>query len=92
MEIILTEEFRTELKLIVDFYMEKSEKVASDFLENLFEKIDSIPFMTYRFRKNSHFRQENIRDLIFKGYVIPFIVEDDQVKILSIYRRNLPRL
>lgn len=93
MEIILSEQFKEEIKSILDFYTDrsKSNKVANDFLESLFEKIESLPTFAYRFRKNQYFRKDNIRDLIFKGYVIPFIIEDDTIKILSIYKHNLPK-
>lgn len=93
MEIILSEQFKEEIKSILDFYTDrsKSEKTANDFLEGLFEKIESLSTFAYRFRKNQYFRKDNIRDLIFKGYVIPFIIEDDTMKILSIYKHNLPK-
>ena len=93
MEIILSEQFKEEIKSILDFYTDrsKSNKVANDFLEGLFEKIESLSTFAYRFRKNQYFRKDNIRDLIFKGYVIPFIIEDDTIKILSIYKHNLPK-
>jgi len=92
-EIILSEQFKEEIKSILDFYTDrsKSNKVANDFLEGLFEKIESLSTFAYRFRKNQYFRKDNIRDLIFKGYVIPFIIEDDTIKILSIYKHNLPK-
>lgn len=40
MEIILSEQFKEEIKSILDFYTDrsKSNKVANDFLEGLFEK------------------------------------------------------
>ena len=93
MEIILNEQFKEEIKSILDFYTDrsKSNKVANDFLEGLFEKIESLSTFAYRFRKNQYFRKDNIRDLIFKGYVIPFIIENDTIKILSIYKHNLPK-
>lgn len=93
MEIILSEQFKEEIKSILDFYTDrsKSNKVANDFLESLFEKIESLSTFAYRFRKNQYFHKDNIRDLIFKGYVIPFIIEDDTIKILSIYKHNLPK-
>ena len=93
MEIILSEQFKEEIKSILDFYTDrsKSNKVANDFLDGLFEKIESLSTFAYRFRKNQYFRKDNIRDLIFKGYVIPFIIENDTIKILSIYKHNLPK-
>ena len=93
MEIILSEQFKEEIKSILDFYADrsKSEKVVNDFLEGLFKKIESLSTFAYRFRKKQYFHKDNIRDLIFKGYVIPFIIEDDTIKILSIYKHNLPK-
>ena len=43
MEIILSEQFKEEIKSILDFYTDrsKSNKVANDFLEGLFKKIES---------------------------------------------------
>ena len=53
MEIILSEQFKEEIKSILDFYADrsKSNKVANDFLEGLFEKIQSLSTFAYRFRK-----------------------------------------
>ncbi|WP_172202171.1 type II toxin-antitoxin system RelE/ParE family toxin [Campylobacter sp. RM16188] len=92
MEIILTEQFKSELKIILDFYAEKSEQTAINFLEDLFEKIDNTTFMPYRFRKNQKLDREDIRELIFKGYVIPFHIGVDNIKILSIFKHNLPKI
>ena len=61
------------------------------FLRAYLKKIESLSTFAYRFRKNQYFHKDNIRDLIFKGYVIPFIIEDDTIKILSIYKHNLPK-
>ncbi|QKG30320.1 type II toxin-antitoxin system RelE/ParE family toxin [Campylobacter sp. RM16187] len=92
MEIILTEQFKSELKIILDFYAEKSEQTAINFLEDLFKKIDNTTFMPYRFRKNQILNREDIRELIFKGYVIPFHISTDSIKILSIFKHNLPKI
>ena len=57
MEIILSEQFKEEIKSILDFYADrsKSEKTANDFLEGLFEKIESLSTFAYRFRKTNTF-------------------------------------
>ncbi|WP_314071748.1 type II toxin-antitoxin system RelE/ParE family toxin [Campylobacter showae] len=49
MEIILSEQFKEEIKSILDFYADrsKSNKVANDFLEGLFEKIESLSTFAY---------------------------------------------
>ena len=33
-------------------------------------------------------RDENIRELIHKGYVIPYFINDDEINILGIYKEN----
>ena len=45
--------------------------------------------MPYRFRKNKTINREDTRDLIFKGYVVVFRIEQDYIKILAIYKHNL---
>lgn len=92
MEIILTEQFIANVKDILDFYASNSPQTARNFFDALYEKIESIPFMAYRFRKNKDFHQDNVRDLIFKGYVIPFKIDDDSIKIIAIYKHNIPKL
>ncbi|PAF44377.1 type II toxin-antitoxin system RelE/ParE family toxin [Helicobacter sp. 11S02629-2] len=92
MKIILDKQFKAELKEILLFYSSKSLQVADKFNDELFAKIKSIAHMPYRFRKNQTLNKDNVRDLIYKGYVIPFKINDNSIKILSIYRYNLPSL
>lgn len=92
MDILLSEQFKAELKIILEFYFEKSPEVADNFYNDLFAKIDNISFMPNRFRKNKIFYKNNIRDLIFNGYVIPFQINNNTIKILSIFKYNLPNL
>ena len=47
--------------------------------------------MPYKHRKNFIANDENIRDFIFKGYVIIFEINEN-IEILNIYTHNLPKL
>lgn len=38
--------------------------------------------MPYRFRQSHYYNEYDIRDLIFKGYTIPFLVDTDGQKII----------
>jgi len=40
--------------------------------------------MPYRFAKNRAFNDENVRNLIFKRYVVPFKICKDKIEILNI--------
>ncbi|PID47882.1 MAG: plasmid stabilization protein [Proteobacteria bacterium] len=89
MVILYSEEFVQRLEYILDFISKDSKSRSDAFLNDLRSKIKNIPFMPYGFRKNNQLNQENVRDLIFKGYVIPFEISDGCIEILSIYKSNL---
>lgn len=91
MQIIQTYRFLLDLEKIADFISLDSIKQANLFLDNLEKSIENIPFMPYKNRKSFSFDNENIRDLIFKGYVIPYLIDKskNEILILGIYKNNL---
>ena len=91
MKLLLSKRFQSDLENILVFYSQKSFEASENFYNSLFYKIKSIEFMSYRFRKNRYFHKDNVRDLIFNGYVIPFIIDDKTITILAIYKQNLPK-
>lgn len=91
MKLLLSRRFQSDLEKILIFYSQKSFETSENFYNSLFNKIKSIEFMPYRFRKNRYFHKDNVRDLIFNGYVIPFIIDDKTITILTIYKQNLPK-
>lgn len=87
--IILTERFKSELKNIIDFISDDSILRAVAFRDELLDKIYLLPNYPRIYRKSIKFNDENIRDFIFKGYVIPYLIDDDKIVVLGIYKRNL---
>ena len=47
--------------------------------------------MPYRCRKNAILGDENVRDLVFKGYVITYRINEKSIEVLLIYKENLPQ-
>jgi len=49
--------------------------------------------MAYKYRKSIYFDDENIRDFIFKGYILPYKIDklNDTLTILGItkYKKEL---
>lgn len=87
------EHFEEDLRKIMTFIKEKSSlEAALSFFIELEAQIAKISFMPYRYRKNLYKNDENIRDLIFKGYVVPFLIKPDKIIILGIYKHNIPKL
>lgn len=92
MTIILTSNFKDRLNIIIDFIAKDSPERALAFRNQLFKKIKSLTFMPFRCRKNTVLNDQNVRDLIFKGYVIIFRIKQDEIEILEIFKENLPSL
>ena len=48
--------------------------------------------MPKKCRKSTLANDESIRDLIFKGYIIVFKIQNDTIKVLYIYKENEPKM
>ena len=57
---------------------------AIKFQVELDEIIDSIPNMPFKYRKSIYWNDNNIRDLIFKGYVVPYKIDTAKNQIIII--------
>lgn len=91
MNIIASYKFEENLNQIFNYIAKDSLDRAVNFYKGLYQQIDNIPFMPYRHRKNQTSNDKNIRDLIFKGYIVVFRIDDEIIEILNIYKQNLPK-
>ena len=86
----LSDRFVSELNSIIEFIVNRGDTQNAVKLQaEIYDKIETIPFMPYRFRQNLDTNDKHIRDLIYKGYKIPFRVNDNNIEILGIYKENL---
>ena len=85
--------FEKELDTILDFIAEDSLNRALEFLTELEERLSALPYMPWKFRPSIYFDDEAVRDFIFKGYVIPYLIDTDKDKIVLLgivkYRKSL---
>ena len=79
-------EFQEELVDILDYISKDSLQKAIKFNNQLKEHIDAIVDMPFKHRKSIHFDDENIRDLIFKGYTTTYYIDmaSDKIILLGI--------
>jgi len=94
MQIIRTNLFRQQLKNIL-FYIAKDKLSASKiFMLQLDMQIQNLVNFPYKFRQSYYYNDENIRDMVFKGYSIIYRIkqEDKVIEILEIFNKNLPHL
>ncbi len=82
------ENFSYKFKIIWDFIAQDSQNRANDFKIHLKKNIEDIPDFPYKYRQSRWFDNKNIRDLIFKGYTIPYLILDDKIVILDIFKWN----
>ena len=88
MKIIKDPKFNEDLQAILRFIALDSKNRAKIFKNELVANISHLTSMPYRYSKSIYFSDENIRDYIFKGYVIPYHInmEDGMLTILGIVK------
>ncbi len=88
MTIIKDPRFNDELKVILRFIALDSKERAKHFKNELIARVNNLGVMPYKYRKSIYFSDDNIRDYIFKGYVIPYYIDTrkDALTILGIVK------
>ena len=86
MEIIYHQPFSSSLDDILDYIARDSLNRAIRFNQQLHRQIANIPEMPYKYRRSFHYESEQVRDMIFKGYTIPYMVNQDNIAILDIFK------
>ena len=88
MQIIRDINYLTNLDVILDYIARDSFHKASVFLSKLDNMINNIVNFPYKYRKSFYYDDEDIRDLVFKGYTIPYLIDtkNDQIIILDIFK------
>jgi len=88
MQIIQDSIFENELKKILRYIATDSKIKAKKFNNSLFQKIENLTYMPYKYRKSIYYNSDNVRDLIFKGYTVPYLIDEDmqRIVILDIFK------
>lgn len=90
MKIIYQAKFINSFNQIWDYITLDSKTRANQFKKEVKQKIEELPNMPFKFRQSIYFEDENIRDLIFKGYTIVYKIdkEQDTIIIIGIKKRQ----
>ena len=88
MEIIKRDDFSLALDNILDYIARDGVSYAIKFNRKLEKAINNIPNFPYKSRKSWYHDDENIRDYIFKGYTIPYLIDNEknQIALLDIFK------
>jgi len=88
MKIVYDKNFAATFKIILNYIAQDSQNSANRFKQELKLEIENIPNFPYKCRKSIWFNSENNRDLIFKGYTIPYLIQEETIIILDIFKWN----
>ncbi len=90
MQIKLDEEFENNFEIIFRHISKDKMSASKNFKKELFKYIKNIPSFPYKCRKSIYFEDENIRDMIFKGYTIVYKVDtqENSINIADIFNQN----
>ena len=78
----ITTAFKTKLNYQVDFIAQDKPTAAQKFRDDILLHISRLINMPYSNRKSMFFNNENIRDLVFKGYVIVYKIDEQEEEIV----------
>ena len=84
--------FSKQLKQILEYIAQDKPSASMKFKDELKESINLIPTNPIMYRKSIYFNDENIRDMIFKGYTIIYRIRPikKEIEILRIFNKNKP--
>ncbi|MDF1575468.1 MAG: type II toxin-antitoxin system RelE/ParE family toxin [Bacteroidales bacterium] len=84
MKIRILKTFGDRLNDQVDYIAKDKPGAARKFKTDIIIRIRDIPDMPFANRKSIFFDREDIRDLIFKGYIVIYKV-DDKKGIITVF-------
>jgi len=92
MHIRLDKKFEKNFNFIFEYIAEDKITVAKNFKNELLKLIKNLPIFPYKYRKSIYIDNEDVREMIFKGYTIVYEVdiENNLIIILNIFNKNKP--
>ncbi len=75
MKIKVTKKFRDKLNTQVDYIAKDKPSAARKFKEEIILRIKGIVNMPYQHRKSIFFDNNEIREFIYKGYIVVYKVD-----------------
>jgi plasmid stabilization system protein ParE len=68
--------FKDKLNDQVEFIARDKPSVARKFKSEIIDRIKEIPQMPFKHRKSIFFDRDDIRDLIYKGYIVVYKINE----------------
>ena len=88
MRIVRSRKFLNKFKKILAYIAKDKVSASKKFRNKLNKKLEDLNHFPYKYQKSFYFDDENIRDLIFKGYTIIYKIEKDKIIVLDIFKKE----
>ncbi len=86
MKIVIETGFSEPLLGILTTIAKDKKSASRKFNKDLREKITLLRESPFMCRTSIYFKDKKYRDLIFKGYTIIYKVEDNEIRVLDIFK------
>ena len=84
MNIKFEESFIDSLALKLEYIAKDNPNAARKFKNDLIAACKDILHMPYKHRKSIYHDDENVRDLIFKVYIVIYMVEEESISLFAL--------
>jgi len=78
MKLRILKSFRDKLNEQVEYIVKDKPGAARKFKTDILKRIKEVPSMPFACRRSIFFDREDIRDLIYKGYIIVYKVDENE--------------
>ena len=90
MQIRLDKKFEINFNATLEYIAKDKLSASKTFRQELLKQIKNLPNFPYKFRKSIYFNDDNIRDMIYKGYTIVYEIDlkNNRIILLNIFNKN----
>lgn len=88
MNLRFEKEFVLSLEKKIHFIALDSPSSAQAFQKGILKSCKAIKEMPYKHRQSIYHDDENIRDLIYKGYTVIYAIEEDFISVLALINQE----
>jgi len=78
MRVKILKSFSIKLQLQVQYISKDKPQAARQFKNDIILQLKELEIMPFKHKKSIYFEDENIRDLVFKGYTIVYRIKPEE--------------
>ena len=90
MQVELDDKFKRNFQAILEHIAKDKVTASKNFKKELLKLLKNLSIFPHKYRKSFYFEDENVRDMIYKGYTVVYEIHIDKnlIVILDIFNQN----